>query len=95
MNREEWEIDEITRGTAGMTIMNWAIYRNQQGNRRKCEWVAPAVQSQDVLYLKPAPMTCSDGEPVNSVACEIRFISRDVIEAVCPPLPVTRYKRIP
>jgi hypothetical protein len=95
VNSEEWEVDEIARATAGMTIMNRAIYLDQQGNRIRCEWLAPAVQFKDVLYLKPAPMTCSDGEPVNSVACEVRFISRDVVEAVCPPLPLTRYKRIP
>jgi hypothetical protein len=94
-NSEEWEVDEITRGGGDMTIMNRAIYLGQQGNRIRCEWLVLAAQSKDVLYVKPAPMTCSDGEPVDSVACEVRFVSRDVIEAVCPPLPVTRYKRIP
>jgi hypothetical protein len=32
-NSEEWEIDEITRGAGGMTIMNRAIYLDQQGTK--------------------------------------------------------------
>jgi hypothetical protein len=91
---EESEVDEITSSGDGMAIINRGVYLDQQGNRRKCAWVAPAAQSRDVLYVKPAPLSCDDGETAQSVACELRFISIDVIEAVCPPLPVTRYKRI-
>ncbi|HEY8015540.1 MAG TPA: hypothetical protein VIE35_06905 [Dongiaceae bacterium] len=95
VNDEVSEIDEITSGADGMAIVNRGVFVGQQGNRRKCEWVAPALLSKDILYLKPAPVTCDDGETGQSVTCELRFISVDVFEAVCPPLPVTRYKRIP
>ena len=86
----------ITSGVDGMAIdesgefswANKAIEENASGSPRP-------LLSKDILYLKPAPVTCDDGETGQSVTCELRFISVDVFEAVCPPLPVTRYERIP
>jgi hypothetical protein len=52
----------------------------------------PAASGTSLANATPhapptAPMTRSDGEPVDPMASEVRFVSRDVMETLCPRFP--------
>ena len=75
---EESEVDEIANGPRGIAVTSRAVIVDQDGNRLTCQWIAQGAVAGKVLHVDSGAGTCGDTAATSSVACQVRFIARDV-----------------